>query len=57
MKGEFNTGLGERAAFKGGQGLLRAGMGSVLAGASAEAIEETSEEVLADFSRVLFNGL
>lgn len=57
MSGEFNSGLGERAAFKDGQGLLKAGIGSLFAGASAEAIEETSEEVLADFSRVLFNGL
>ena len=29
----------------------------VIMGSGAEAIEETSEEVLADFSRVLFNGL
>lgn len=57
MNGEFNTGLGERAAFKDGGGLLKAGFGSLMAGASAEAVEETSEEVLADFSRVLFNGL
>jgi len=56
-KGEFNTGLGKRAAFKDGEGLLKAGFGSIFAGATAEAVEETSEEVLADFSRVLFNGL
>jgi hypothetical protein len=29
----------------------------LVAGASAEAIEEVSEEVLGDFARVLFNGL
>ena len=56
-KGEFNTGLGKRVAFTGGEGLLKAGMGSVFAGAAAEAVEETSEELLGDFSRVLFNGL
>lgn len=56
-KGEFNAGLGKRAAFDADSGLLKAGVGSLIAGASAEAIEETSEEVLADFSRVLFNGL
>ena len=56
-KGEFNAGLGKRAAFEADSGLLKAGIGSLFAGASAEAIEETSEEVLADFSRVLFNGL
>lgn len=56
-KGEFNSGLGKRAAFEADSGLLKAGVGSLFAGASAEAIEETSEEVLADFSRVLFNGL
>ena len=56
-KGEFNSGLGKRAAFEADSGLLKAGAGSLFAGASAEAIEETSEEVLADFSRVLFNGL
>lgn len=56
-KGEFNAGLGKRAAFEADSGLLKAGVGSLFAGASAEAIEETSEEVLADFSRVLFNGL
>ena len=56
-KGEFNAGLGKRAAFEGDTGLLKAGIGSLFAGASAEAVEETSEEVLADFSRVLFNGL
>ena len=57
MTGEFNAGLGKRAAFEADSGLLKAGVGSLFAGASAEAIEETSEEVLADFSRVLFNGL
>ena len=57
MTGEFNTGLGKRAAFEADSGLLKAGIGSIFAGASGEAIEETSEEVLADFSRVLFNGL
>ena len=56
-RGEFNAGLGKRAAFEADSGLLKAGAGSIFAGASAEAIEETSEEVLADFSRVLFNGL
>ena len=56
-RGEFNSGLGKRAAFEADSGLLKAGVGSLFAGASAEAIEETSEEVLADFSRVLFNGL
>ena len=56
-RGEFNAGLGKRAAFEADSGLLKAGVGSLFAGASAEAIEETSEEVLADFSRVLFNGL
>lgn len=56
-KGEFNSGLGKRVAFEADSGLLKAGAGSLFAGASAEAIEETSEEVLADFSRVLFNGL
>lgn len=56
-KGEFNAGLGKRAAFEADSGLLKAGAGSLFAGASAEALEETSEEVLADFSRVLFNGL
>lgn len=56
-KGEFNVGLGKRAAFKDGEGLLKAGLGSLLAGASAEAVEETTEELLADFSRVLYNGL
>ena len=56
-KGEFNAGLGKRAAFTEGTGLLKSGVGSVFAGASAEAVEETSEELLADFSRVLFNGL
>ena len=56
-KGEFNAGLGKRAAFEADSGLLKAGVGSLFAGASAEAVEETSEEVLADFSRVLFNGL
>jgi len=29
----------------------------VFAGGLAEAVEETSEEVLADFSKVLYNGL
>lgn len=56
-KGEFNAGLGKRSSFEADSGLLKAGVGSLFAGASAEAIEETSEEVLADFSRVLFNGL
>lgn len=56
-KGEFATGFGKRASIEGGEGLLKGGFGSLLAGASAEAIEETSEELLADFSRVLFNGL
>lgn len=56
-KGEFNVGLGKKAAFTEGTGLLKAGVGSLFVGASAEAIEETSEEFLADFSRVLFNGL
>ena len=56
-RGEFNAGLGKRAAFEADSGLLKAGVGSIFAGASAEGIEETSEEVLADFSRVLFNGL
>lgn len=56
-KGEFNVGLGKRAAFEEGEGLLKAGFGSLLAGASAEAVEETTEEVLADIARVAFNGL
>ena len=56
-KGEFNVGLGKKAAFKEGSGLLKAGVGSVFSGASAEAVEEFSEELLGDFSRVLFNGL
>jgi hypothetical protein len=56
-RGEFNVGLGKRAFIKDGEGLLKAGMGSLVAGATAEAVEETTEEVLADFSRVLFNGL
>lgn len=56
-KAEFNVGLGKRAAFKDGEGLLKAGFGSLIAGGLAEGIEETTEEVLADFSRVLFNGL
>lgn len=56
-KGEFNVGLGERAAFKDGEGLLKAGFGSLLAGGLAEGTEETTEEVLADISRILFNGL
>ena len=56
-KGEFNVGLGKRAAFQEGEGLMKAGIGSVIAGAMAEGVEEVSEEVLADFSRVLFNGL
>ena len=56
-RGEFNAGLGKRAAFEADSGLLKAGTGSIFAGALAEATEETSEEVLADFSRVLFNGL
>jgi hypothetical protein len=56
-RGEFNVGLGKKAFIKDGEGLLKAGMGSLVAGATAEAVEETTEEVLADFSRVLFNGL
>lgn len=56
-KGEFNVGLGKRAAFQDGEGLLKAGFGSLLAGASGEAVEETTEEVLADIARVTFNGL
>ena len=56
-KGEFNVGLGKRAAIQEGDGLLKAGISSVFAGATAEAVEETSEELLGDFSRVLFNGL
>jgi len=36
---------------------MKAGFGSLMAGATAEAVEETSEELLADFSRVLYNGL
>lgn len=57
VKGEFASGFGKRASLEGGKGLLAGGVGSVFAGAMAEALEETSEEVLADFSRVLFNGL
>lgn len=56
-KGEFAVGLGKKSSIENGKGLLKAGMGSVFAGASAEAIEETSEELLADFSKVLYNGL
>ena len=56
-KGEFNVGLGKRAAIQEGDGLLKAGLGSVFAGATAEAVEETTEEVLGDIARVLFNGL
>lgn len=57
LKGEFAVGLGKKSSIEGGQGLLKAGAGSVFAGALAEGTEETAEEVLADFSRVLFNGL
>lgn len=56
-KGEFASGFGKRASIEGGEGLLAGGFGSLFAGATAEAVEETSEELLADFSRVLFNGL
>lgn len=56
-KGEFAVGLGKRASLEGGTGLLKSGVSSVFAGGLAEAVEETSEEVLADFSKVLYNGL
>ena len=56
-KGEFAVGLGKRSSLEGGTGLLKSGVSSVFAGGLAEAVEETSEEVLADFSKVLYNGL
>ena len=57
FNGEFANGLGKRASIENGEGLLKAGMGSLIAGGLAEGIEETSEELLGDFSRALFNGL
>ena len=57
VKGEFASGFGKRASIKGGEGLLAGGFGSLFAGATAEALEESSEELLGDFSRALFNGL
>lgn len=40
-----------------GFGISRAGMKSVFAGALGEATEETSEELLADFQRSIFNAI
>ena len=56
-RAQFDYAIGKKGTetLKAGFGLSKSGAGTVFAGALAEATEETSEELLADFQRGIFN--
>jgi hypothetical protein len=58
-RAQFDYAVGKKGTetLKAGFGLSKSGAGAVFAGALAEATEETSEELLADFQRGIFNAI